>query len=378
MEEKVEVKLGLEGVYFAKSRICKVDGIEGKLYYFGYSIEELAEKSNFEEVCYLLLNGQLPNHEEMIIFSKKMKDKRELDDKVVSLIEELVKTAHPMHILSTAMDLVGSIINDDSTKERGMDRSMDIISKISCITAAIGSISKNGIYIKPDKSLNHVENFLYMLTGLKPDSKTARLMDIMFILHAEHGSNASTFSSIVTASTQSDMYSAIVSGINTLKGPLHGGADERALQMLYDIGEMKVSDYIAKLLAENRRIMGFGHRIYKTYDPRARIIRSKLKMIREDPENQIQSLTKKAFEVEKEVLERMNLRKIYPNVDFFTGLVYRYMDIPITLFTPIFALSRSPGWCSHVLEYWKDNRLIRPVVQYIGDIDLEYKNMDDR
>lgn len=379
MKDKLEINLGLEGTYFSKSEICKIDGIKGKLYYFGYSIEDLTDKSNFEEVSYLLMNGYLPNRKKLSDFSHQMAEQRDIDNNVINFIKRMVGKSHPMHILSTAMDMVGSYDKKaESDNELNKTKAINIISKISSITAAIGSLSTNGKYTNPDASISHIENFLYMFNGIKPNMEATKLMDTMFILHAEHGSNASTFSSIVTASTLSDINSAIVSGINTLKGPLHGGADERALRMLYGIKEKPVQQYINKILENNGRIMGFGHRIYKTYDPRARIIRTMLKSLLPNANDEVKILADTAFNVEKEMKTRMEDRHIYPNLDFFSGQVYRYLDIPIEMFTPIFAASRSPGWCSHILEYWKNNRLIRPLFYYTGEVDLPYKRIGDR
>ncbi len=382
MQEKPTINLGLEGIYFGESRIAMIDGINGRLYYCGYSIESLAENSTYEETCYLILHGRLPKGEELEKFSAMMKESRDIPQNILDLIKDMAKTAMPMDILRTAMSALPAYQKKQSGNpdEENFAESINIISKSTSIIAAIERIRKGLDYIKPDHSLGHAANFLYMLKGTAPDSKHARILDIMMILHAEHGSNASTFTAIAAASTLSDLYSAIVAGICALKGPLHGGADEASLSMLYAIGEPEnTSTYIEDALSGKKRIMGFGHRIYKNYDPRARIIKKYLEELEGDADEKIRKLAKIEMEAEKIMIERLGKQKgIWPNVDFFSGPVYLSLGIPKEIFTPLFAASRSVGWCAHVIEYWKNNRLIRPLDYYSGEIDLEYKLISER
>jgi len=234
--------------------------------------------------------------------------------------------------------------------------------------------------VAPDKSMGVAQNMLYMLKGKKPDEKEAKMLDVMMLLHAEHSSNASTFCTIVAGSTLADIYSAVTAGICALKGPLHGGADEKALDMMKAIGDPNNTEkYIEDALAGKKRVMGFGHRVYKAYDPRAKVIKAYLEEIQNGSTMEVQTLTAIALRAEKMMVEKLGQTKgIWPNVDFFSGPVYTYIGIPKSLFTPLFAASRSPGWCAHMLEYWQDNRLIRPLDYYNGQVDLQYTPIEQR
>jgi citrate synthase len=382
MESKPEIKLGLEGVYFTESGICKVDGINGKLYYYGYSIETLAENSNFEETCFLLLNGRLPDESELSAFRKTLASERELPAEIVSVIRASAKTANAMDLLRSTFSMLSLYDKDanDNSEEANMRKSIRFISKIASITAAIGSFRQGREYVKPDSSMGHVENFLYMLNGKKPKAEEVKILDLMFLLHAEHSSNASTFSGIVTASTLSDLHSSITSAIGTLKGPLHGGADEAALHMMHAIGSPENTEaYINDALAGKKKIMGFGHRVYKTYDPRARIIKRRLEELRGSADEEVKNLTNIALAAEKLMIDKLGASHgIWPNVDFFSGPVYTDLGIPDYLFTPLFAASRVPGWCAHIMQYWKSNRLVRPLEYYNGEIDRKYVPIEGR
>ncbi|MCL4388601.1 MAG: citrate synthase/methylcitrate synthase [Candidatus Marsarchaeota archaeon] len=382
MAEQESINLGLEGVYFAESMICKVDGTEGKLYYRGYPIETLAEHSSFEEVSYLLLYGKLPTKPEFESFSSLLASNRNIEPQVLEYIKSVAGKSHAMHILRTAVSMEASLDKeaDDAAPEANFRKSARLIAKTGSIVAAIGRFSIGAKYVEPDKALGHAENFLYMLQGEKPEPEKAKMLDLMMVLHAEHSSNASTFSTIVTGATLSDLYSAVVSGIGTLKGPLHGGADERALKMLYDIGKPENTEsYINGILSSKERVMGFGHRVYKTYDPRARIIKKYLMKLQSDSTEEVQNLSGIALAAEKIMVERLGKsHNIWPNVDFFSGPVYRHIGIPIEIFTPLFAVSRMPGWCAHMLEYWNNNRLIRPLDYYKGPLDLKYVPIEQR
>ena len=380
-DESQEIHKGLEGIYFTESKICKVDGQGGRLYYRGYPIEALALKSSFEEVCYLLLYGKLPNKPELNNFISGMKGERSLPKEVINLIKETSGRAHAMDIARTAISILPAYDKNayDASEEANMGKAVKLISKLASIVAAIGSSSR-GRYTAPDNSLSHAENFLYMLTGKKPDKEKARLLDTMLILHAEHSSNASTFSSLVTGSTLADLYASVTAGMATLKGPLHGGADEAALKMMKEIGEPENTErYINEALNGKARIMGFGHRVYKTYDPRAKIIKAELELLQNDASKEVSNLTRIALTAEQLMVEKLGKTKgIWPNIDFFAGPVYTWIGIAPELFTPLFAASRVPGWCAHMIEYWRSNRLLRPLERYTGQVDLEYIEIEDR
>ncbi len=376
-----KISSGLEGIYITNSSICKVDGINGRLWYRGYSIETLAENSNFEEVSYLLIYGALPNKEQMDVFSKGLKRYRELNQTTIDIISKMVGKADPMDILRTA---VSALPADDkyayeNSDDQNARKSIMLISKVASITATIGRMIAGKTYVKPNDDLNHASNFLYMLNGSKPNDRDSKVIDLMLVLHAEHATNASTFSAMVTGSTLADIYAAVTSGIATLKGPLHGGADENALKMMREIGTpANTEKYIDDALAGKKRIMGFGHRVYKTYDPRAKIIKKYL-IESEDYSDDLKNLAAIALKAEKLMIDRLGkTHGIWPNVDFFSGPVYLSMGIPLELFTPLFAVARTPGWCAHVLEYWKNNRLFRPLDFYTGTLDIEYKKISER
>lgn len=376
-----KISSGLEGIYITNSSICKVDGINGRLWYRGYSIETLAENSNFEEVSYLLIYGALPNKEQMDVFSKGLKRYRELNQTTIDIISKMVGKADPMDILRTA---VSALPADDkyayeNSDDQNARKSIMLISKVASITATIGRMIAGKTYVKPNDDLNHASNFLYMLNGSKPNERDSKVIDLMLVLHAEHATNASTFSAMVTGSTLADIYAAVTSGIATLKGPLHGGADENALKMMREIGTpANTEKYIDDALAGKKRIMGFGHRVYKTYDPRAKIIKKYL-IESEDYSDDLKNLAAIALKAEKLMIDRLGkTHGIWPNVDFFSGPVYLSMGIPLELFTPLFAVARTPGWCAHVLEYWKNNRLFRPLDFYTGTLDIEYKKISER
>ncbi len=383
MPEKPVINYGLEGIYVDESSISKVDGQNGRLWYRGYRIEDLAKYSNFEEVSYLLLKGKLPTKEQLDEFDALLKERRKIPDEVLNVIKTMAKKAHPMDTLRTATSLLSMYDNDVMTRDakKNEDKIITLIAKLSAITASIGRIRKGMDYVEPDSNLDHAQNFLYMLHGKKPNDSDRKIIDLMFILHAEHSTNASTFASLVTASTLADVYSAVVTGISTLKGPLHGGADEAALKMMYAIGNPENTEkYITEALEGKQKIMGFGHRVYKVYDPRAKIVREFLETrLKEKPTEEVRKLLEIALRAEKLMIEKLGTTKgIWPNIDFFAGPLYRSVDIEPELFTPIFVSSRISGWGSHILEYWQNNKLFRPLEWYTGQLDLPYIPLDKR
>ena len=377
-----QVSKGLEGIYIDESSICKVDGQAGKLYYRGYPIEAVCKNASYEEVAFLLLNGRLPNKAELDDITKTMAKERDLPDGVIQIIKEMNGKAHPMDTLRSAFSALSAYDKEvtDQSSEANMRKAIRIISKVSSIVAAIGRLKKGQPYIKPDTTLDHVTNFLYMLNGRKPTQLEYNIVKDMFILHAEHSSNASTFGTLVAASTMADMYAAVTAGIATLKGPLHGGADEAALKMMGQIGNPNNTEqYIEDALAGKQKIMGFGHRVYKTYDPRARIVRDYLLQIKDSSSPEVRTYTEIALRAEKLMIDKLGASKgIWPNIDFFAGPIYLAAGVPADLFTPIFAASRSVGWTAHVLEYWQNNRIFRPLEIYTGKVDLQYVPIDKR
>jgi citrate synthase len=382
MDEQPEIHKGLDGVYVSESTICKVDGAQGRLYYRGYPIEDIAKNSSYEEASYLLLNGKLPTKSELEDFSAKLKAERELPDKIINLIIESASKSDPMDILRTAVSYL-SIYDGDTktqTKEANIKKAIKLISKTSSIVATIGAAMNGKGYTKPDLSLSHSENFIYMLKGEKPTPDEVKPIEMMFILQAEHSTNASTFATMVAGSTLADLYSAATAGISALKGPLHGGADEEALKMMEAIGDpSNTESYINDALAGKKKIMGFGHRVYKTYDPRAKIIKGYLLTLQQNPSPEIKKLTEIALRGEKLMIDKLGkTHGIWPNVDFFAGPVYVSVGIKVDLFTPLFAASRMAGWCAHMIEYWEDNKLIRPLELYKGEIDKKYLPISER
>ena len=382
MEENIEIKEGLQGVYITKSLICKVDGQEGKLYYRGYKIEDLANYSSYEEVCYLLLYGKLPNSKELSDFIGKMKEERAISENTKEIIRKFSKESQALDVLRTA---ISSLSAEDSkpysdNETENIEKAIKIIAKTATISAAINRIKEGKEILEPDNSLNHSANFLYMLTGNKPDKEAEKLIDVMFILHAEHSSNASTFATLVACSTLADIYAGVTAGVAALKGPLHGGADEAAVKMMKEIGSPEnTENYIDEALAGKKKIMGFGHRVYKTYDPRARILKSYLDTIKGNSNEEINKLIEISLRAEKMMIDRLGKSHgIWPNVDFFSGPLYLHLGIKPELFDTVFASSRAVGWCSHVIEYWRNNKLFRPLEEYVGKVDLQYLPIEKR
>ena len=382
-DNSVTVSKGLEGIYIENTTLCKIDGTNGKLWYRGYPIETLAEKSNYEEVAYLLLYGQLPKKKEFETFREKLISEREVPEAIGDIIRTFTGRMHPNDVLRTCVSALPAYDVDmnDKSVETNLERAIKLTAKLPTIVAMIGRYRRGKPFLEPSKKLSHAANFLYMLNGVEPDSESAKLMDLMFMLHAEHGSNASTFSTLVTGSTLADVYASVVAGISTLRGPLHGGADEAALNMMRAIGKPDNTEtYIEDALAGKQRIMGFGHRVYKAYDPRAKIVYNYLKsFMTRTTDPTIERLLEIALRSEKLMEEKLSKTKgIWPNIDFFSGPLYTAVNIPSDLFTPVFAAARVVGWTAHLFEYWQNNRLFRPLDNYTGKLDVEYISIDKR
>jgi citrate synthase len=359
------VTKGLEGVIAAVSSICYIDGDRGILAYRGIDIHELADKSTFEETCYLLWFGKLPTRGELRDFSRDLAEERKLDASVINLLRQTPRHALPMDVLRTAVSALSFYDPEEkiNTPEANLHKSMRLTSQIAMIVAAYDRIRKGRQITEPDRALSHAGNFLLMLTGETPSRTAERALDIALILHADHELNASTFAARVTAATLSDMHSAITSGIGALKGPLHGGANEAVFKILENIEKSGADpvDYIKGMLAQKKKIPGFGHRVYHTEDPRATHLRQMSKELGES------SGEPKWFEISHKIEEFINAdKKLNANVDFYSASTYHTLGIDIDLFTPIFAVSRISGWTAHVMEQLNDNRLIRPRAEYVG------------
>jgi citrate synthase len=356
---------GLAGVVAANSGICWIDGDAGVLAYRGIDIHELAEQSTFEETTYLLWFGQLPRPAELKDFSKRLADARVLDPKIIDLLRSFPKSATPMEVLRTAVSALSFYDADESDNEHDANvrKSFRLTSQIAMLVAAYDRLRKGKSVVEPDPSLSHAANFLWMLNGEKPSATATKTFDLALILHADHELNASTFAARVIAATLSDIHSAITGAIGALKGPLHGGANEAVMRMLFAIDKEGADpvDYVAKLLAQKKKISGFGHRVYHTEDPRATHLRKMSEALGESSGNA--KWFKMSRAIEKHVLAE---KKLNANVDFYSASTYTILGIDLDLFTPIFAVSRISGWAAHVIEQLDDNRLIRPRAEYIG------------
>ncbi len=356
---------GLEGIVANTTRLSDVIGDKGQLIYCGYDINELAGKVSYEEVVFLLWNNRLPTRAELDDCTATLRGQRQLPDGVVDLIKAAPKDANPMDVMRTAVSMLGMYDRDalkDMSPEANRQRARSITAKIGVI-AAYFHRTRQGKSLPPVREdLGEAAHFLYLICGEPPSQEAADTLDVAFVLHADHGTNASTFSARVTISTLTDFYSAITSAIGTLKGPLHGGANEGVIQMLEEIGsEENVDAYIEQQLAQKKKIMGIGHRVYKTLDPRApHLQRMALKLSEKLGDAKWIRMSERIAQLMK---ERKNLNA---NVDFYSATVYYSLGIPTDLFTPIFAVARTSGWCAHILEQLEDNRLFRPLSEYVG------------
>jgi citrate synthase len=381
MEWPVSVQLnkGLEGAITNETEIGYVDGEKGWLVYRGYNIFDLADHSTYEETAYLLLFGKLPTRQQLDEFKQKLVSYRRVPGKVIDVLKTTCKNTHPMSALRTGVSVLGNLDldADKGTLESETEVSIKLITQMATIAAAVARIRKGLKPIDPDASLDHTANYMLMTTGEKPDAFTEKVMDIAMILHADHGMNNSTFTTMCIHSTLSDMYSAIVGGIGSLKGPLHGGANEQCLAELLKIkDEEDAVRYVKECIAQKKKIMGFGHRVYKAYDPRARILGKFSQEITE--KMGMGHLYRIAKKVEDEVIAAYGEKGIFPNVDYYSGTVYYAFGIEPAMFTPIFAVSRIAGWCARVLEYITINRIFRPRAMYVGPRDLQYVPIDQR
>ena len=368
---------GLRSVVIDKTSLCLIDGETGRLQYRGYSIHDLAEQSTFEEVTYLLWHGRLPSPSEMERFDAALRAARTLPDGVIEVIRQ-VRTAHPMDALRTAVSALSAFDPDvqDASTEATLRKAVRLTAQAPTIAAAQHRIRCGDEPVPPDDSLPLAANFLYMLQGEKPEPEAARALDLDLILHADHGSNASSFAARVTASTLADLHAAVVSAISALKGPRHGGAAEAIMKLAQEIGEPEhAKAFITRKREQGEKIMGFGHRVYRVEDPRARHMRDRA---RELGEKMGQPKWFRILTAIQEAMAPLAAQGINVNVDFYAGAVYYLLGIPEDMFVPMFAIGRIPGWVAQVLEQWQDNTLIRPLLQYEGPEDLEYVPIDRR
>jgi citrate synthase len=375
--EATSFKAGLEGVVANTSEVSFIDGQEGRLIYHGYDIHDLVNGgASFEEVIYLLWHGKLPNLAQSDEFTKSIATQRALQPHVLQFLREVPKNANAMEVLRTAVSFLGLYDQDegDESREANIRKATRLVAKIPTIVTTFERIRKGLEPVQPDETLGMAASFFYLLRGEKPTAFEEKAFNTALILHADHELNASTFAARVTAGTLSDMYSAITSAIGALKGPLHGGANERVMEMLLEIGDMsKVESWLDNALAEKKKIMGFGHRVYRTEDPRATHLRVLSKEAGElAGETKWNEMSRT---IERLVMEKKGLN---PNVDFYSGSMYYSMGIPTHLFTPIFASSRVAGWAAHVLEQQANNRIIRPRAEYVGPKNLTYVPVNER
>lgn len=367
---------GLEGVVAAETALSDIDGKKGLLYYVGYDIHDLAPNASFEEVIYLLHHRELPSKSQLDDLREQIAHEREPDEFVGRLLPQLARDSTPMSALRSAVSVASARDPDgsDTSEEANYRKAIRLCAVLPTFVANYERHRNGQDVVPPDASLSQAANFLWMLTGEKPDEESARMFDICLVLHADHTMNASTFAARVCAATLSDIHSAVTAAIAALKGPLHGGANEQVKKMLEEIGEpSKARDYIVRRLRNKEKVMGFGHRVYKTEDPRATHLRKmaeKLGQKTGDPTN---------FEISREIEKAvMDEKGIYPNVDFYAAAVYASLGISTDLFTCVFASSRIAGWTAHVREQYADNRLIRPDHDYIGPDPREWVALGDR
>lgn len=380
MENKPYSK-GLEGVVADESRICKIDGANGKLYYRGYSIEDLAAYSNYEEVCYLLLYEKLPTTDELKDFSQRMRESRPLVQPVLDMIRTFPDSAHPMELLQSSVSYLSGYVKHriEHSATCNCRNTLYQVSQLAGVVATYGRYRERKEYLPPRMDLSHGANFLYMLHGSEPDPVEGEIMDKCLLLHAEHDFNASTFAARVVASTLSTCYCSISSAVGALYGSLHGGANQRVVEMAEEIGDKNnVAPWMEKAFAQKRKVMGMGHREYKAKDPRANIIQQYLVQLSEKKQDfryyEILQEVEKVFRGKMETAGK----PIYPNVDFYSGAVYRLLGIPAILFTPIFAMGRVAGWLAHILEQRSDNRIYRPESLWTGPEPRAYVPIEKR
>lgn len=370
---------GLEGIVAAETAMSFIDGEKGILEYVGIGIDDLARNSTFEETVFLLWNRRLPKKGELEAFSSDLRSRYELPDGFEQRVTGLPKSAEPMHMLRTMVSALAMFDPrpDDNDVESARQKSLNVLGRAPTIVACFDRARRGLPIVRPDKNLSIAENFLYMLNGEKPTPTMARALDVCLILHADHGLNNSTFAARVVISTLSDIYSALSAAVGSLRGPLHGGANEGVMKMLNEIPSVDAAEkYVLGKLEKKDKIMGFGHRVYKAYDPRATYLKTLAKQLAKDTGNE--SLYEKSSRIEQVMEKAVAAKGIYPNVDFYSATTYHCIGLKLDLFTPLFALSRIGGWSGHIIEQLSDNRLYRPKADYIGPHGVAYTPIDKR
>jgi len=369
---------GLDGVIATESSISDIDGGKGILSYRGYSIEELAEKSTFEETAYLLLTGELPSKVELEGFVKKINARRDLPEGLINLLKTLPKDSNPMDVIQLAVSSLGTYypIKFDAEELKANKYTMDyyiavsagIIGSIGSIVAAWNRIKNNKTYIKPDNQLSYAENFMHMLDdSIKVTPLINRIIDATLILHAEHTINASTFTAMVTSSTLASPTQVIASAIGSLSGPLHGGANQKVILMLDEMGgKENAKAWLDERLSKKQVVWGMGHREYSTKDPRANILTGMVKDLFKEQSGEVSDMFENAMALEEACEERLSKKGVYANVDFYSGILYKEIGIPVDLFTALFAISRTSGWLAHWIEQVGNNKIFRPTQNYTG------------
>ncbi len=375
-KEKEDFKKGLEGVVASDTHLCHIDGQKGELIYGGYNIHDLAEHASFEEVIYLLWHLHLPSKRELANLCLELEENSTIPEEILELLQRLAPRLSAMGMLRTFVSMLAHF--DPEAGERSPsaneNKALRIVAKIPTLVASFDRFRKGNRLVPFKGGQNIATRFLYQLTGREPLKEAAKAMDVALILHAEHGFNASTFAARVVAGTLSDIYSAVTAALAALKGPLHGGANEEVIKMLREIGSVKkVRPYIQEHLEDKKKIFGFGHRVYKTLDPRAEhLMRMSEDLAKARGESKWYEMSVEIQKVMKE------LKNIDPNVDFYSASLYQTLGIPPDIFTSIFAMSRASGWTAHILEQYRDNRLIRPLSQYVGPEGLQYVPIEKR
>lgn len=381
MADTPEYIPGLAGVPAARSSVCLIDGQVGKLQYRGYPIDVLAASCTFEEVTHLLLFGRLPKTDELAAFTEELANQRGLKFRIIDVLKALPESGHPMDALTAAVATMGMFYTGDHVEDLEFRRlsALRLVAKLPTVVAAWHRIRRGNEPIAPRPDLGHAANFLYMLDGHEPDPVVAHIVDVALILHAEHSMNASTFAARVTGSTLADPYAVVASAVGALAGRLHGGANERVLDLLRTIEDPSpeaIRRWAEDRLARKEKIMGFGHRVYKVKDPRAVILQGlATELFEKFGRTPIYDL---AVELETQMEKLVGRKGIYPNVDFYSGIVYEKLQIPTDLFTPVFAIARVSGWLSHLLEQLEANRIFRPSQVWVGEADRAFPKLADR
>lgn len=367
---------GLEGIVAEATHLSDVQGQVGRLLYRGYDINDLAAHSTFEETVYLLWTGSLPTRPQLLEFTKELRSESTIPPRLLAEMKDWPKDAGPMDVLRTAVSALGlhDPLQGEESDARRRKQAVRLTAQMATITAAWEAIRQGREPVAPRPDLDHAANFLFMLSGREPDRQSAHVLDVALILHADHSLNASTFVARCVASTLSDMYSAITAALGALKGPLHGGANERVMQTLIQIGSVAgVEPYVENEFEQHHKVFGFGHRVYRENDPRALLLGEISREIAEHTGN------RKWYDMQEKMREIVTRHRNLPvNVDFYSASVYYALGIPIDLFTPLFAISRIAGWTAHVLEQYGDNRLVRPDALYIGERDRNYIPIEKR